>query len=448
MIVVIVFQITNVTSQLVIDAGNNITKCKGEQHQLGGSPVIKDGSGNYIIQWNSEHNISNPNDSTPTITLKQSGYYYLYVKDNVTAQELIDSVFVQVNEAPSVEAGSDQNICLTGKILSISLGGNIKGPTNQGIWTTMGDGTFPAGDDILFTSYSLGPKDKLQDAVVIVLTSQNNGVCQAVSDSLKLFISPQIIADAGNDSIICLGNDTIYFNGIVRGSSGTGEWYTSGKGSFWPDNDHPETSYIIDEEDLLNAPITFALSSTNNGGCPGHSDTIEIDFAPTPELWTVNDTLVNSRYLHISAHGQNVSDIHWRSNGKGRLQPSDTSWNISYVFSTDEILEKTPIELIVEANSGSTCKTAADTVLIICNLENLPNAFTPNNDGINDIFMSGEEILIYNRWGQIIYNGNDGWDGTYNGNKVSSGTYYYVIKNYHQYREDYKRGSVTVIIDK
>lgn len=66
----------------------------------------------------------------------------------------------------------------------------------------------------------------------------------------------------------------------------------------------------------------------------------------------------------------------------------------------------------------------------------IPNAFTPNGDGLNDTFgVSGEAIKefnlkILNRWGDIIfetYNAIDRWDGTYMGEKVPEGTYTYLV---------------------
>ncbi len=66
-----------------------------------------------------------------------------------------------------------------------------------------------------------------------------------------------------------------------------------------------------------------------------------------------------------------------------------------------------------------------------------PNAFSPDGDGINDFFnISGQkiedfQIEIFNRWGQMVYKSfdlNDGWDGTFNGKKLPTGTYVYKIK--------------------
>ncbi|MBC7412283.1 MAG: gliding motility-associated C-terminal domain-containing protein, partial [Bacteroidia bacterium] len=58
----------------------------------------------------------------------------------------------------------------------------------------------------------------------------------------------------------------------------------------------------------------------------------------------------------------------------------------------------------------------------------LSNAFSPNGDGKNDLFLKGLDLTIFNRWGQILFTGNQGWDGKYNGSDVNAGTYYYTVK--------------------
>ena len=69
----------------------------------------------------------------------------------------------------------------------------------------------------------------------------------------------------------------------------------------------------------------------------------------------------------------------------------------------------------------------------------MPNAFTPNGDGINDLYKakSGYQSIvdfhayIFNRWGQKLYEWSDpasGWDGTYNGKPVKQGVYFCLVK--------------------
>ena len=83
----------------------------------------------------------------------------------------------------------------------------------------------------------------------------------------------------------------------------------------------------------------------------------------------------------------------------------------------------------------------------------IPNAFTPNGDGINDLWeienidlFPEAETWIYNRWGQVMYYDsplNNPWDGFYNGKAVPTGTYIYVIKTFRGI-DDYT-GTVTAI---
>jgi gliding motility-associated-like protein len=67
----------------------------------------------------------------------------------------------------------------------------------------------------------------------------------------------------------------------------------------------------------------------------------------------------------------------------------------------------------------------------------VPNAFSPNGDGINDVWVitnlsiyPGATLDVYNRYGQLVFhtqNYNKPWDGTYNGKPLPVGTYYYII---------------------
>jgi len=96
-------------------------------------------------------------------------------------------------------------------------------------------------------------------------------------------------------------------------------------------------------------------------------------------------------------------------------------------------------EYWVEVTDAHGCTNIAKITLAPCEIELLvPNTFTPNGDGLNDTFgpiiprieLRNYTMLIYNRWGQLIYETHDiakGWDGTFNGKQSSMDVYSYVI---------------------
>lgn len=122
------------------------------------------------------------------------------------------------------------------------------------------------------------------------------------------------------------------------------------------------------------------------------------------------------------------------------------------------------VTLVVENEGG--CTDTARRGICVAPEEpgfDIANAFTPNNDGINDVFFAvniGVErffMQIYDRWGNVIWettDPNQGWDGSYGGQQVPEGVYVYYIKGTIKAdnpRTDFapvtleKTGSVTVL---
>ena len=107
--------------------------------------------------------------------------------------------------------------------------------------------------------------------------------------------------------------------------------------------------------------------------------------------------------------------------------------NVRYTFNeTGEFVAKLQV-----TNADNSC-VSQDSIKIsvLESLLDVPNAFTPNGDGINDEFrvvfksIKTYKITIFNRWGQVVYQRNDpskGWDGRIGGKPAAMGTYYYII---------------------
>ena len=99
-----------------------------------------------------------------------------------------------------------------------------------------------------------------------------------------------------------------------------------------------------------------------------------------------------------------------------------------------------------------------DTIPVIIEDPNsffIPNAFSPNNDGNNDIlFVRGKNIQelnlsVYDRWGQRVFqtnNINEGWDGMYMGEKLENAVFvYYLSLTYADGKTEAKKGNVSLI---
>ena len=104
------------------------------------------------------------------------------------------------------------------------------------------------------------------------------------------------------------------------------------------------------------------------------------------------------------------------------------------------VVNDTTTSFSVIAQSTTGClDTATLSIIVDANLKDffIPNSFSPNNDGNNDIFKvygtSVKEVIlrVYNQWGQLIFeteNAQGGWDGTWNGRPQEVGVYVYVAK--------------------
>lgn len=93
---------------------------------------------------------------------------------------------------------------------------------------------------------------------------------------------------------------------------------------------------------------------------------------------------------------------------------------------------------VINTNGQNHCwdTTAPKFINVVVSLVNVPNVFTPNGDGKNDVFyaqvfsVEAFEMVILNRWGQKMFETHDpekGWDGRVHGKYASPGTYYYIV---------------------
>ena len=196
----------------------------------------------------------------------------------------------------------------------------------------------------------------------------------------------------------------------------------------------------------LDAPGTYTLKIYSKGinGCSGtyqYPEPIVVfpkphsDFSWTPEIVTTTDNTIT--FKPSSKYGPVVNTA-WQFTGS-TITGIDTT-NVNSPQRTYENIGKYPILLI-----STTDKGCIDTVVKFLEVVDelnifIPNSFTPNGDGLNDIFnikgvgfkLENYNMEIFDRWGTSIYFTKDvmkGWDGTVkSGQPIADAVYIYKIK--------------------
>lgn len=176
----------------------------------------------------------------------------------------------------------------------------------------------------------------------------------------------------------------------------------------------------------ITQPGVYWVKSVQLNTCSIVVDTFKVTGGPSEiKLNIGNDTILCAgKSVRLDATDENFNRYNW-SNG-------DT---------TSSITVSTPGSYFVSASGN--CFKGADTIEVKagnnCNLcLFVPNAFSPNNDGLNDVMMVNAicpvgffQLNIYNRYGEKVFgstNPTAGWNGEYKGKPSDVGTYFYHIK--------------------
>ena len=259
----------------------------------------------------------------------------------------------------------------------------------------------------------------LSAAIYTVTVADSNLCTKTVTDTITQPAALTVVLSG--TSPVCQGHPTTVSAGIFS----TYLWSTG------------DTTAII--QDTPNTTINYTVTVSNSAGCTA-SNNFQVTVNPIPVV-TITSDPDNIAYV-----GQVIT---FTASPSGYTQ---------YTFYVDSTLEKTGTENIYQTMT----LTSGQVVSVIVNdngctsvasftdvaIKPIPNAFIPNGtDLTNAVFLKGLNIQILNRWGQELYSGKDGWDGKYNGNLVSAGTYFYIVK-LEELNNEVKvlKGSVTVIL--
>lgn len=190
----------------------------------------------------------------------------------------------------------------------------------------------------------------------------------------------------------------------------------------------------------------FALASTA-GDIPTISPSVTFT-SPDGETST-DDSYSGSAPVKASFSANPADADGWTAYYEWRIyhDNDETPYIIRYIENTDMEFNQSGLHRIVlyaKFTKGTevyedTNEETPFTVTIAESSLQMPNAFSPNGDGLNDIYKakSGYQSIvefhayIFNRWGQKLFEWNDpagGWDGTYKGKPVKEGVYFVLVK--------------------
>lgn len=184
--------------------------------------------------------------------------------------------------------------------------------------------------------------------------------------------------------------------------------------------------------------ITYQVIGSDSKGCFKDTAYIPVKVYPYPEVNAGGDQTINvgNQTQIIPTISQDVTSIEWT--------PSIGIVSQNYPSITVKPTES--LEYTVRAKNAGGCVTEDKvSVYVLCNNANIfvPNTFTPNGDGVNDIFYprgSGVfkilNLKVFNRWGEIVFeksnfNANDasaGWDGTFKGKQLPPDVFVYMLQ--------------------
>ena len=435
----------------------NTSVCSAAAILLTGS---KNANCSVPVQWSSSPQqgctLSPNNDSTVSAEFSESGIYTIYGAINtLCGATIIDSLKITVNLLSKLDLGSDTFICSnpialhagkqfktyvwqdgsTDSIYQVKQAGKYFVTTTDGCQNQLSDTilvndvnpSFTAGRDTVkcsndtitltatdgFINYKWSPQYNISTSAGRVIKAfpfvDTNYIVTAekytgcfVSDTVAVGIISSPTVFLGTDTSLCEGS-TVLLNVVTDNS--TYNWQNNTTGS----------SYLVSRAGIYWVDVTKNKCTSR--------DSIKIAYDALPFFSFGKD--------NILCDGTSLE-----------LKPLSVKGTYSYRWQDGTDASTYPVTQpgIYKLTATNKCGGFSDSVTIVsvlCKLA-LPSAFTPNNDGVNDLFkikyplpVKTFVITIYNRWGQKVFETSDttkGWNGKTNDADQDTGTYMWTVR--------------------
>ena len=268
-------------------------------------------------------------------------------------------------------------------------------------------------------TYTVSPNEKTVYQV-IGLTSVN---CVASAQTATIDVYPLVentLVKDFNGKICGDGTTNITITATASGAE-SNSWEYRLSGGTWEPFTPNNTSLSTIVSPLQTTEYKFI--STGQPGCNGTEKTVTIEVnSPFSATLSAYPTTVRlDELVEFTATPLGEYNYAW-SNNLPQLNQPNNSYKPS--ITGNDILYSVTIK-----DSDNLCSATANITISVINL---PTAITPhNNDGKNDTFANGYDIIVFNRIGQAVYDSYGakiGWNGKINGKLADPGVYYYIIR--------------------
>ncbi len=292
----------------------------------------------------------------------------------------------------------------------------------------MGDGTAYASPEASHVYSTQG----MQTVTLTVLT--NNGCNDAATAQVEVFALPQpafsVLPAAG-----CEPLEVVFWDAsTIAPPYAVNQWdWTLGEDISATEQSPVRTFAYNGADGITPDTLQVSLHVTSAQGCSSPDTAFsQVVVFPLPEAaFTVTPDkvdMVNPTVALTDLSSDNVTTHDWQ------LGDGQRTADIAFLY-TYRDTGTYHITLLVTTEYGCTDTAMGKVTVSPAFTFYIPNTFTPNSNGRNDVFRGlGEgytdhRLLVFNRWGEQIFEGEGdmGWDGTYKGMQVQSGVYSYII---------------------
>jgi hypothetical protein len=350
----------------VVNAGLDLSSCKNNSSSVLSGAI----SGTTTTGiWSGGSGTFTPNNTdlnaaySPSSSELTTGFVKLILTstNNSNCNAVKDTVKINFTNSPVANAGIDLSSCKNN--IATTLSGIVSGPTTTGIWSG-GSGSFNPSNSVLTATYTPNVAEISAGFVNLILTSTNNGNCNAVKDTVKINFTPSPLVNAGVNLSYCKNNPASILSGTVSGATTTGIW-SGGTGTFSPNNTSLNVTYIPSASEISAGTVNLILSSTSNGKCNQVTDNVLIVFTNSPVINAGADLSScknnSSSVLSGMVSGPTTTGI-W-AGGAGTFSPNNTDLNATYIPTAGDLLAGVVNLTLTSTNNGN-CNQVNDIVQI------------------------------------------------------------------------------------